>query len=195
MNRFLIAAVLLLSGIRAGAQNAESLWAIQFYTIDSFRVDMAGFRNKPLAILTIDAATPDWQQMQLFDSISRKVTGDAHFIGILLNRTGKPQSREQVLRLLRNGNGYSYPVTGFSTTTKTKEGDGRHPLLNWLEEQSGNGHFKFSAGLPGQVFLVNGQGELYGILSPGAAFPEPVVNQMRSKTPVEQKTPEQHNNQ
>jgi glutathione peroxidase-family protein len=185
MNKLLVAAVFLLFGTRAAAQNAEALWDIRFYTIDSFKVDMAGSRNKPLALLTIDAAAPDWVQLQAFDSLSRKYAGAVNFVGILLNDAGKPQSREQVLRQLRNGNGVSYPITGFSKSKKTKEGDERHPLLYWLEEQSGNRHFTLNTSVPGQVFLVNERGVLYGVLSPGAALSGPVMDQMLTQSPGE----------
>lgn len=183
MNKMLLAAVFAIAGIQAQAQNAEALWNIRFYTIDSFEVNMEHYRNKPLALFTINASAPDMQQVLAIDSLNRKYNGAVNFIGVLLNDAAKTPGRGQVLNRFRSGTGISFPVTGFSKSKKTKNADERHPLLYWLEEQSGNRHFVLNTSVPGQLFLVNEHGLLYGVLSPGATISEKQAEQWFTKSP------------
>lgn len=155
----------------AQQDSSVNLWKSKFYTIDSFKVEMSWFKDKPLVIVGINSANPNLEELTILDSLNRTANGKFGVVGLLLRDTLAPLSKTELLNRFRQNQGISFPITNISKLRKGLSSDDRHLLLKWLVEAPVNNHYKLAFPALNQVLVLNKKLALYAVLT-GDALPD-----------------------
>jgi hypothetical protein len=179
-----ILSILIFSIFNARSQSPADLWAIKFFTIDSFRLDMSAYKGKTIIIATIDASEPKRSQLMYLDSINRNSNSQVAVIGVFINDFGKEKKKDMLLNILRQGEGISFPITDVTKAGKAKDDEkDRHALLKWLIKKTKGSHFKIDFNEPEKLFVINKDQVLYAVLSGKTFLSQSKMAELLNKNP------------
>lgn len=164
----MIAKFLLLLMILA-LPGATDLYSIHVTGIDGQDKPMSDFAGKKLLIIVLPVTTTsaDSQYLQRVGQVSRTYADSLNVIGVPAFEYGFATANQSAIAQ-RYAGLIGSPVFITSGMYVKLSSTKQHPLFSWLTHSAQNGVFDEEVKGVGQKYFIDGNGQLYGVLS--AAF-------------------------
>jgi len=159
---------------------ASSVYDISITTIEGSTRVLQEFQGKKIlvTILPVTQTAEDTAFLQRLDSLAMTNSGQLVVIAVPSYEDGFTDSLATVLQPFYRSFLDTTLVLTQGTYTHQSSDSLQNPLFNWLTHVSGNTHFEQEVGGPGEMYFINEQGELYGVIGPEAKFSNTVLGNM-----------------
>ena len=138
----------------------SNVFKINFLSIDDQKIAINNLNGKRILIVTFDASNPDSSQLISLDSLYHQQS-DLIVIAIPANDFGNTPNIDSLKNNLVNELKLGLSFSGIG---KCKNGEGQHPLMKWICQNSSNNHFNIDIQHPGDMFLIGVNGTLVSVL-------------------------------
>jgi glutathione peroxidase-family protein len=145
---------------------SSSVFDITESNINGQAIKLDTFGGKKIIVVEFDPGNYNESQLLTLDTIQR-TNSQVQVIAVPAKDFGSTATLQQIQSIIQNLN-LSFIVTVPAFVKKTA-GIDQDALFDWLTHLEKNSHFDIDADDPGQIYLVNGSGELYALLEKGTA--------------------------
>lgn len=143
-------------------QEASSLYRLSVALKDSGgSVNLVACQGKKVLVAVCDAREPDTQLLSQLNDVQEKYHDRLVVIVIPVNDLSSSAKAVDASRW--QGISGSYEVATLSAGKKSS-GSAQHPLLWWVTNESGNGHFNHDIKGGGYLFVISETGRLFAVL-------------------------------
>jgi len=166
--------------IFSGISFSSSLYNIQITTMDGLNKPMSDFQGKKLLVivLPVNRTAADSLYLSAVDLLSKRYKDSVNIIGVPAYEYGYQDANLISLNL------YYRSILGLQVTlakgmyVMKSSGSRQHPLFSWLTHAGQNNQFDQEVKGVGQKYFINGNGDLYAVLSSVVTIRDALMREM-----------------
>jgi len=158
----------------------SSIYDFSFTTVEGTTHSMQEFQGKKILItvLPVTQTADDSAYLQRLDSVALANAGNLTVIGVPSYEDGYADSLLPTLSPFYRSLLDTSILISQGAYTHQSSDSAQNALFNWLTHVSGNTHFEEEVKGAGEMYFINEQGDLYGVIGPEAKFSNKVLNRM-----------------
>lgn len=157
-------------------QEASSFYQLSVALKDSGRsVNLVACQGKKVLVAVCDAREPDTQLLSQLNDVQQKYHDRLVVIVIPVNDLSSSAKAVDASRW--QGISGSYEVATLSAGKKSS-GSAQHPLLWWVTNESGNGHFDHDIKGGGYLFVISETGRLFAVLQRSGSMEQKLLQRI-----------------
>src|SRR5260221_9253247 len=145
---------------------ATSVYDIAIQPLNGTMLSLSTFKGKKIVVIEFDANNYDKAQLLMLDSFQRS-NAQIRVIAVPAKDFSPSTNSQRIVNLSRSLN-LSFIMTQ-PALIKKASGSNQEALFRWLTHSSNNNHFDGDVDQPGQIYLINEKGILYGVLYYGTS--------------------------
>jgi glutathione peroxidase-family protein len=144
------------------------IYSLYFNTPDGNAIALSSFAGHKILIVVFNPSTADYSQLKRLDSVQTD-SPSVKILAIPGTELAKGYSdsvtmiQDSSLTSMRSRLGLSLLIARAMYVNKA-DSSIQHPLFNWLTHVGQNTHFDRDVDSEGQLFFINENGVLYGVL-------------------------------
>lgn len=128
------------------------------------------FRGKSLVITILNPFSPDTALVHYLEDLQKSTSSIQVIVVPMMELGGKEESKVKSSNYLNQISNNLIVTESLWCSKKFKEK--QHALMSWLTSKEKNSHFDVDAYMQGQLFMVDGSGNLFGHLGGGTHISE-----------------------
>ncbi|MBW7892708.1 MAG: hypothetical protein H3C48_17115 [Chitinophagaceae bacterium] len=157
-------------------QEASSLYGLSVPLSDSGRsVSLVSCQGKKVLVAVCDARNPDTPLLAQLDELQKKYQDRLRVIVIPVNDVSSAAKSVDANRW--RGMPGEFRIAEVSAGKKSS-GNAQHPLLRWVTDLSGNGHFNHDITEGGYLFVISETGRLFAVLKRSGSIEQNILQRI-----------------
>jgi len=171
---------ILLSILLTGTLLTNSIYDYSITTIEGATHTLQEYQGKKilLTILPITQTADDSAYLHRIDSLALADSGSLVIIGVPSYEDGYADSLLTTLQPFYRGLLDTSVLITTGMYTHQSSDILQNPLFNWLTHVNGNTHFEEEVEGACQMYFINPQGDLYGVIGPHGRFSNTILNDL-----------------